>query len=352
MHRRPAFTLVEVLVVIAIAGVLVGLLLPAIQKAREAARRIACTANLKQIGVAIQLHHEFLNEFPYGRYRVYGVPPASSEYKGTMKTFILPYLEQGNVASRMQSDVNWPNNVPGIRIDGRRLETFPIPTYVCPSDPYGMESRTKSHTVNGASFPHQVANYVASGGGAWTPSPGTPACPCPHSWNSTYFHGSQGFYRKGLYRDPPSRLLRTGPFVNRDDNRAGHSLSPSRIAQIRDGLSNTIFCGEVLIGHNIQRASGWASLTENGDTGTTVTIPLNYRTSLTQADVDAGGNDGFIGCLANCNENTASGFKSAHPGGVAFLLGDGSVHFVNDAIDHWTLQRLGAVADGEPVGEY
>jgi prepilin-type N-terminal cleavage/methylation domain-containing protein len=352
MLRRPAFTIVEVLVVIAIIGVLAGLLLPAIQNAREAGRRLTCSTNLRQIGVALQLHHDFLNEFPYGRYRVYEVKPGYSEYKGTMKTYILPYLEQGNLASRMQSDTNWPNNVPGIRIDGRRLETFPIPTYVCPSDPYGMASKTKSQTVGGVSFPHQVANYVASGGGAWMPNPGAAACACTHSWTSTYFHGSQGFYRKGLYQDPPSRLLRTGPFVNRDDNRHGHSLPSSQIAHIRDGLSNTIFCGEILIGHNIKRVSGWASLTENGDAGTTVTIPLNYRTSLTQADVDAAGNDGFIGCLANCNENTASGFKSAHPGGVTFLLGDGSVHFVNDAIDHWTLQRLGAVADGEPVGAY
>jgi len=352
MPRRFAFTLVEVLAVIAIIGVLVALLLPAIQGAREAGRRITCSVNLKQIGVALQLHHQYLNEFPYGRYRVYEVTPGYNEYRGTMKTFILPYLERNDLVARMQSDPGWPNNVPGIRIDGRRLETFPIPTYVCPSDPYGISSKTMIHTVNGAIYPHQVANYVASGGGAWTPTPGNPACACTQSWTDIYFHGAQGFYRKGLHRDPPSRLLRTGPFVNRDDNRVGHSLAPSQIPQIRDGLSNTIFCGEILIGHNIKRASGWASLTDNGDAGTTVTIPLNFRTHLTQADVDAGGNDGFIGCLANCNDNTASGFKSAHPGGAAFLFGDGSTHFLDDAIDHWTLQRLGAVADGQPVGGY
>jgi hypothetical protein len=125
---------------------------------------------------------------------------------------------------------------------------------------------------------------------------------------------------------------------------------------ILDGLSKTIFIGEHLVGQRRISENGWGAINpghgDNGDGFLSTTIPLNYSTKLTLADVTAAGNDGVIGCSANCNGVTANGFKSAHPGGVSFTMGDGAVRFINDNVDMWTLQQLGAVADGFTPGGF
>jgi prepilin-type N-terminal cleavage/methylation domain-containing protein len=352
LRTTTAFTLVELLVVVAIIGVLIGLLLPAVQAARESARRATCTNKLKQIGLALLSYHDVNKAFPYASYRVYIAPPATSEYRGTMKYSLLPFLEEADLFAGMTASPHWPNNVESIVVNGRSIRTFQIKAYNCPSDPYGPSSKT---------FPDRfVANYVASGGGVW--SAGTEngasgwACKCTSSWSSTYFQGSPAFSSAGLFNDPPSRRLRSGPLTVRPDNRSGHSLPPSQIKNITDGLSKTIFVGEILVGQRAQSENGWHGINpgngDNGDGFISTTIPLNYPTTMTLADVTAAGNDGSVGCAANCNGTTANGFKSAHPGGVSFGFGDGSVRFVADTVDHWTLQRLGAARDGAPVGDY
>ena len=129
--------------------------------------------------------------------------------------------------------------------------------------------------------------------------------------------------------DNPAKFA--GPFT-----RLGVS---AKARQIRDGLSKTIFMGEVRVPCSVHAQAGWA-ITNNGSGYCTTLIPINYDT-CDEAAVDP--------CHRPCTWNTDVGFKSAHPGGAHFLMGDGSVQFLEEAIDHQAYQYLGAKADGETV---
>src|SRR5690242_11677863 len=126
--RRKAFTLVELLVVIAIISILIGMLLPAVQKAREAALRISCANNLKQIGLAMHLHHNDFERLPPSRvYPVRIVTPGTLVYEGgaTWAVFILPYLEQDNFYRRWDVNATYYDQVPGAR-------QYNVKGYFCP----------------------------------------------------------------------------------------------------------------------------------------------------------------------------------------------------------------------------
>ena len=349
------FTLVELLVVIAIIGTLVGLLLPAVQAAREAARMSSCGNNLKQIGLAVHSYHDAKREFPYASWRVWNASPTPVEYRASMKHSLLPYLEEEGLYSRSITSSNWSVVIEWVEVGGvanMAPGKFRIAAYLCPSDPYGSSSKTRPGFF--------VGNYAASGGGVYsggTENGAVGACRCISSWSTTYFQGSPSYQGKGLFSDPPSRALRTGPLTVRQDNRSPATLPASSMKLISDGLSKTIFVGEHLVGQRALSEGGWDRVggmgsDQNGDGFLSTTIPLNYPTKLTLADVTAAGNDGIIGCSANCNAVTANGFKSAHPGGVSFTMGDGAVRFINENVDMWTLQQLGAVADGFTPGEF
>jgi len=348
-QRPKGFTLVELLVVIAIIGVLVGLLLPAVQAARESVRQMSCGNNLKQIGLAVHNYHDARREFPYASWRVPGPP---TEYRATLKHSLLPYVEEDRLYSQGVQSADWLVNIESVLVDGNKLTKYRIAAYLCPSDPYGPASKI----VSGAF----VANYAASGGGVFNGTDngaGGTACKCINSWSSTYFQGSPSYQTRGLGKSPSSQMLRTGPFTVRQDRASSsYTLPASRMRDILDGLSKTIFVGEHLVGERTRSQNGWGGITpgytDNGDGFLSTTIPLNYSTKLTLADVTAAGNDGVGGCSANCNSSTANGFKSAHPGGVSFTMGDGAVRFINENVDMWTLQQLGAVNDGFTPGEF
>jgi prepilin-type N-terminal cleavage/methylation domain-containing protein len=355
-EQPRGFTLVELLVVIAIIGTLVGLLLPAVQAARESARMISCSNNLKQIGLALQNYHDARREFPYAAWRVWNPSPTPVEYRASMKHSLLPYVEEDKLYAGSVTSSNWLTSVEWVNVNGvanLAPGKFRIGAYLCPSDPYGPSSKTKAGFF--------VANYAASGGGVYTGGTengaGGTSCKCISSWSSTYFQGSPSYQGKGLFKNPPSSQLRTGPLTVRQDNASGYTLPASKMSNITDGLSTTIFGGEHLVGQRALSEGGWDRMggqgyDQNGDGSLSTTIPLNYSTALTLADVAAAGNDGVVGCAANCNAVTANGFKSAHPGGVSFTMGDGAVRFISETIDQWTLQRLGAVADGFTVGDF
>lgn len=299
LRHRCAFTLVELLVVISVIGLLVALLLPAVQAAREAARRMECGNNLRQIGLSLhqyELQHKTL-------------PPGAiwkpGEAKGSVYVRLLPFLEQQ--ALHDQFDFDQPV-IDGSTFPGKSelIGSTVLSVLICASDP-GPDTY----------FGLAKHNYAASRGP--TAVFDNPACSCNHPWQSV----------AQAPLDSPFNFA--GPFT-----RVG---TPVRLAEVRDGLSNTIFFGEVRPACSEHARNGWAK-TNNGNGYCTTLIPLNFDTCRENA-ADA--------CRRYCNWNTEVGFRSAHPGGGQFLLGDGSVRFVSETIDYATYQALGGKSDGIPV---
>lgn len=306
-HRSTqfGFTLVELLVVIAIIGVLVALLLPAVQAARESARRATCINNLKQIGLAVWNYEDSHKRLPPGAVW----QPSKNVTRGSVYVYLLPYLEQGTVYDRIDlkdKNVEKQRLVPG----GPRIAEVEIETILCPSDP----PLSNDPAPKKAKF-----NYAASRGP--TELYPNPAAKCDHEW--------EDFAIAPL--DDGRNFA--GPFT-----RVGVAAKASQVA---DGLSNTIFFGEVRPECSQHAQAGWLD-SNNGNGYCSTIIPINYDTC------DDGSDDP---CHRSYNWNTAAGFKSYHSGGANFLLGDGSVHFLEEGIDHNAYQALGGKSEGAVINE-
>lgn len=317
---RRGFTLVELLVVIAIIGVLIALLLPAVQAAREAARRSQCTSNLKQMGLALQNYHDVLKSLPPGAvfYNGPATPTGLRDNRGSMQVYILPYLEETALHAYFDfktgtDDARFPPSVNG----GNLLRSAAPAVYLCPSD----ENRPLGTAPNQRQPPNYYAN---SGPNADISNNGSCSCPL--------FSTFQAFSRAGTNVDRPA-----GPFSRRGWN------FTAKLSDIHDGLSKTIFVGEVRAGCSTHVDNGWSS---SNKWGAFTQIPINFDTCRTLAEATAQGKNA---CFANCNWNAEVGFRSRHPGGVHFLMGDGSVHFLTNNIDMVAYNRLGDRADGQPA---
>jgi prepilin-type N-terminal cleavage/methylation domain-containing protein len=299
---RSGFTLIELLVVITVIAILMALLLPAVQQAREAARRAECKNNLKQIGLAIHNFAELYNELPPG-----GVYQSSGDIRrGSMFVYLLPMLEQSavyNAYDLKQEDVD-DTTFPS----GELVASTMIPGLLCPSDshPSAYDDRA-AHNYAASRGPTQV----------WD----NPGCFCTHSWTALEMAPI----------DDQSRFA--GPFT-----RVG---TRAKFRDVIDGLTNTIFVGEVRPECSEHVQNGWAA-SNNGSGYCTTLIPINF---------DSCDPDHADPCHRPCNWNTEVGFKSSHEGGAHFLLGDGSVQFLSENIDHQLYQYLGAKNDGQVVGE-
>ena len=346
---RRGFTLVELLVVIAIIGVLVSLLLPAVQAAREAARRMSCSNNLKQIGLAIHNYHDTNNSLPPGA-GFYGGPavalgsiPGYERFAGpqgnnraNMRYRILPYIEQqalydafgGDVVT--QDDARMPdgNNIQG----GELLRGQRLPVYICPSD----NNNGRTATISGRPSRIQPSNYQFSMGPTNSMS-NSPNCTCP----TAVFNVLTARSQPGTNVNNPA-----GPFTRRGgilpQGVAGNPGYVGKFGDVSDGLSNTIFLGETIVDWSAHALNGWSHA---NCWGRFTQVPINWDTRY--ASVAAATAAGKTGCEARCNWNTAEGFKSRHSGGAQFVMGDGSVQFMSNAINMVTYNALGSKNNGD-----
>jgi prepilin-type N-terminal cleavage/methylation domain-containing protein/prepilin-type processing-associated H-X9-DG protein len=326
--RRRGFTLIELLVVIAIIAVLIALLLPAVQAAREAARRMQCTNNLKQIALALANYESAWGSYPMGacvQYIEGGVFPggtSSSEGGGALSR-LLPYLEQGPLYNAINM------NFGIIGVSNSTVVGTAIALFGCPSDA----------EMAGASYAWPAGSFI----------PGL-------RYTYSSYEGSTGYYTAmGAW---PFWVFGFSIFnFNGAIVPNGNSLQPStarpptRLAEITDGTSNTLAFGEHAQGllpknnypvgsappGDFYSAHVWAF--EGDITTLTEFYPINgykkYNSTLGR-EIDT------MGMVVN-------GASSFHPGGANFAFCDGSVKFLKETIDSWALQPSSSPA-GMPVG--
>ncbi|QDU40919.1 Type II secretion system protein G precursor [Maioricimonas rarisocia] len=304
--RRPprGFTLIELLVVIAIIAILIALLLPAVQQAREAARRTQCRNNLKQIGLAIHNYHDVYSVFPNANA---GGVAYSSLSGSSLFASILPMVEQGSAYNLY--DFNRANSDPvNQQVAGQQL-----PFYLCPSS--AMRRQVPGCDTDEGRAP---GNYAA----------------CIGSLDFNQYWSFYGLPRPEL----------NGAIVYTDS-----SPGRTKFRDMIDGTSHTLMIGETAYnlpdylftsgscnGQSRYSFTYWAS-PYPGSTACTTQYAFNPR------DVR---DDGLF------DPNWVRSFRSDHVGGVQFTLVDGSVHFVSENIDAETLDALATRNGGEVIGEF
>ncbi len=357
-----AFTLIELLVVIAIIAVLIGLLLPAVQKVREAANRMKCQNNLKQLALACHAYHDVNLAFPRGDTGGWG------NDKGSWIFFTLPYIEQGPLFQQVQGLANY-NKIgwsmantlqSGLGPLSARGESsllpggFPVnlPFIRCPSDDWDTDNPiyTNYQGCQGPQcnygpcaadiFQDNCNGKVATGGGV-PPAANPPKYP--------------GYGPSASYGDTNNAALCRGMFCRGcsrpdSDSCARNPGGPTiRISDVSDGTSNTLFIAETRVGENeFQRydgGGGWAAF-NNASENETIQ-PINWPIDKNDLVQPCCSTAGPTHCIWNWH--VTWGAKSNHSGGANFAFVDGSVHFISQNIDMATYQYLGCRNDAQPV---
>ncbi len=331
VSSRHGFTLIELLVVIAIIAILIALLLPAVQQAREAARRTECKNNMKQLGLALHNYHDTNKKFPHGTRNPLGAP--------NWRVCILPFMEQ--TALYNQLDLSNQSNIGGFSsqrtnntsygygsAENSILAGLTLPGWGCPSSTNPLNDTATSPLMNNV-LAGLTPHYVGIAGATPDPSGDANACYGPFSYGGIWCGNGM--------------LFPNGWMAIRD---------------CLDGTTNTIIVGEQSgrVGTGVISANyhgGWAGFTTGGlpstwSSGspwgagtTTIRYPINSDTTICASG---------SGCDNTYDANTV--LNSEHPGGTQVLLTDGSVRFLSETIDMDTYRQLGARNDGQVLSEF
>lgn len=317
---RRGFTLIELLVVIAIIAVLIALLLPAVQQARAAARRMQCRNNLKQLGLAMHNYHGAHGVFPPGGIGRDMYPPGDMERIGWV-VMILPFIEQGAIYQQFQPYINGQDHSPNANPLWWPGADVTISSLVCPSDPQSVKTRRVRPSGFVSAF---FGNYGVCMGSTAAQSGGS----------------ASGQELNGIF----------------------HIGSDTSISDIADGTSNTLLASEFRVFTDrstgsipIANAADWRGMYYN-NWGVTSWITTLFPPNTTQPDIVLRCRNDMeqAPCLPGglSGEGSRMYARSAHAGGVNACLADGSVRFISQSVDRDTYRLLGSRADGKVVGEF
>jgi prepilin-type N-terminal cleavage/methylation domain-containing protein/prepilin-type processing-associated H-X9-DG protein len=315
---RAGFTLVELLVVITIIGVLIGLLLPAVNNARESSRRAKCVNNLKQIGLALTAYHNDFQHLPIAS----GYPDQSAT-SITWAAAVLPNLDERALFAQFDQTKPMWDSVNAIVV------RTALPLFACTSDPLAArlsDSDPNRRCLTGRSDAGVHNPQVVMG--LWYP-----ACIGPTMLGSSnssactqYCPGSNQYCCQGS--DPEQTL---GVFTR--------NHQPIRFEDVKDGLTNTIMAGETLPQYCV-----WNGLWCSNAPVASNSIPLNFLFKLLAS--------GKVSRSSSFDMSQAGGYMSMHPLGANMMMADGSVHFFHNDMNFEVYCALGTRAGGETQTQY
>lgn len=369
---KRGFTLIELLVVIAIIAVLIALLLPAVQQAREAARRSDCKNKMKQIGIGVHTYHEAFQTFPPG----YTIPTATANAAGSgysWLTYALPSMDQAPLYKKMNTLVGSTDTTVVNGVSNQGLMATVLPAFRCPSDV--GEGQVAGTVVAGTTW--GTSNYVGNFG---VGVPQNQGAATTFNTSARVVQGIFGQNTRTRIRDIRDGTTNVMLAMERRMPRTGAEWPVPGSAAALGGVYSSFWAGfsgnnpGAILGSTHEDPTGGAggyggncfalagNLTHSANpatvalpcpAGTASAHPLKINkaptTPITVAGITTTAQQALTGTIV---EGVTLGSSSYHPGGTQILLGDGSVRFVSDSVEIQTWQNLSRRADGQVLGEF